>query len=163
MEYATGVAHPAGRSTQCCIVAEVAQAHDGSLGTAHAFIDACARAGAKARRRSAAIESVGAASGIVPGCLAGRAVMVSARAGETSKASAPISATKSRRRKARKSCNCLEALDTAGFIWFYRSQEKGADDATQMVSLDAIIGSACLSRPSGELTIATPVNRSTNL
>ena len=65
----------------------------------------------------------------------------------------------------------LEALDTAGFIWFYRSQEKGADDATQIVSfdatqivsLDSIIGSACLSRPSGELTIATPVNRSTNL
>ena len=48
MEHATSVAHPAGMSTQCCIVAEVAQAHDGSLGTAHAFIDACARAGADA-------------------------------------------------------------------------------------------------------------------
>src|SRR5215467_9214956 len=48
MEHATDVAHPAGLSTQCCIVAEVAQAHDGSLGTAHAFIDACARAGADA-------------------------------------------------------------------------------------------------------------------
>ena len=35
-----------GVGTQCC-VAEVAQAHDG-LGTAHAFIDACARAGADA-------------------------------------------------------------------------------------------------------------------
>jgi N-acetylneuraminate synthase len=48
MEHATVVAHPAGRSTSCCVVAEVAQAHDGSLGTAHAFIDACARAGADA-------------------------------------------------------------------------------------------------------------------
>src|SRR5919199_176992 len=48
MEHATAVAHPAGLSTRCCIVAEVAQAHDGSLGTAHAFIDACARAGADA-------------------------------------------------------------------------------------------------------------------
>ena len=33
---------------QCFIVAEVAQAHDGSLGTAHAFIDAIANAGADA-------------------------------------------------------------------------------------------------------------------
>src|ERR671925_320777 len=48
MEHAIDVAHPASLSTQCCIVAEVAQAHDGSLGTAHAFIDACARAGADA-------------------------------------------------------------------------------------------------------------------
>src|SRR5215813_14314155 len=40
--------YPAGLSTQCYIVAEIAQAHDGSLGTAHAFIDACARAGADA-------------------------------------------------------------------------------------------------------------------
>ena len=48
MEQPTAVAHPAGMSTQCCIVAEVAQAHDGSLGTAHAFIDACACAGADA-------------------------------------------------------------------------------------------------------------------
>src|SRR5947207_6073547 len=31
-----------------CIVGEVAQAHDGSLGMAHAFIDAVARAGADA-------------------------------------------------------------------------------------------------------------------
>lgn len=30
---------------RCLVVAEVAQAHDGSLGTAHAFIDACARRG----------------------------------------------------------------------------------------------------------------------
>ncbi len=30
----------------CLVVAEVAQAHDGSLGTAHAYIDAAARAGA---------------------------------------------------------------------------------------------------------------------
>ena len=33
---------------RCLIVAEVAQAHDGSLGTAHAFIDAAADAGADA-------------------------------------------------------------------------------------------------------------------
>jgi N,N'-diacetyllegionaminate synthase len=32
----------------CLVVAEVAQAHDGSLGTAHAYIDAVARAGAGA-------------------------------------------------------------------------------------------------------------------
>ena len=32
----------------CTIIAEVAQAHDGSLGTAHAYIDAAARAGADA-------------------------------------------------------------------------------------------------------------------
>ena len=32
----------------CMIVAEVAQAHDGSLGSAHAFIDAIANAGADA-------------------------------------------------------------------------------------------------------------------
>jgi N,N'-diacetyllegionaminate synthase len=33
---------------RCVAIAEVAQAHDGSLGTAHAFIDAIARAGADA-------------------------------------------------------------------------------------------------------------------
>ena len=33
---------------QCLIIAEVAQAHDGSLGTAHAFIDAVAKTGAHA-------------------------------------------------------------------------------------------------------------------
>ncbi|HYO82395.1 MAG TPA: N-acetylneuraminate synthase family protein [Bryobacteraceae bacterium] len=33
---------------RCLIIAEVAQAHDGSLGTAHAYIDAAARAGADA-------------------------------------------------------------------------------------------------------------------
>ncbi|HEY5866580.1 MAG TPA: N-acetylneuraminate synthase family protein [Candidatus Tectomicrobia bacterium] len=48
MEHDTAMPNPAGLSTSCCIVAEVAQAHDGSLGTAHAFIDACARAGADA-------------------------------------------------------------------------------------------------------------------
>ena len=37
-----------GRSQRCQIIAEVAQAHDGSLGHAHAFIDAIARAGADA-------------------------------------------------------------------------------------------------------------------
>ena len=35
-------------SRQCLIIAEVGQAHDGSLGLAHAFIDAIARAGADA-------------------------------------------------------------------------------------------------------------------
>jgi len=33
---------------RCLVIAEVAQAHDGSLGTAHAFIDAIAKAGADA-------------------------------------------------------------------------------------------------------------------
>jgi N,N'-diacetyllegionaminate synthase len=37
-----------GSSRRCLIIAEVAQAHDGSLGMAHAFIDAAARAGADA-------------------------------------------------------------------------------------------------------------------
>lgn len=37
-----------GAGRPCLIVAEVAQAHDGSLGTAHAFIDAVAAAGASA-------------------------------------------------------------------------------------------------------------------
>src|SRR5690606_20819157 len=35
-------------SGRCLVIAEVAQAHDGSLGTAHAYIDAVARAGADA-------------------------------------------------------------------------------------------------------------------
>ena len=34
----------------CVIIGEVAQAHDGSLGMAHAFIDAIAAAGADAAR-----------------------------------------------------------------------------------------------------------------
>lgn len=37
-----------GGGAPCFVVAEVAQAHDGSLGTAHAFIDAVAEAGADA-------------------------------------------------------------------------------------------------------------------
>ena len=37
-----------GRGAPCLIIAEVAQAHDGSLGTAHAYIDAIANAGADA-------------------------------------------------------------------------------------------------------------------
>ena len=37
-----------GPDAPCFVVAEVAQAHDGSLGTAHAYIDAAARAGADA-------------------------------------------------------------------------------------------------------------------
>ena len=39
---------PVGPGHPCWIVAEVAQAHDGSLGTAHAYIDAAASAGANA-------------------------------------------------------------------------------------------------------------------
>lgn len=35
-------------SAPCAIIAEIAQAHDGSLGAAHAYIDACAAAGATA-------------------------------------------------------------------------------------------------------------------
>jgi N,N'-diacetyllegionaminate synthase len=37
-----------GAGSPCLVVGEVAQAHDGSLGTAHAFIDAIAKAGAGA-------------------------------------------------------------------------------------------------------------------
>lgn len=37
-----------GQSLPCMIIGEVAQAHDGSLGMAHAFIDAIANAGADA-------------------------------------------------------------------------------------------------------------------
>jgi N-acetylneuraminate synthase len=37
-----------GPGTPCLVVAEVAQAHDGSLGTAHAYVDAVAKAGADA-------------------------------------------------------------------------------------------------------------------
>jgi N-acetylneuraminate synthase len=37
-----------GNKRECLIIAEVAQAHDGSLGAAHAYIDAIARAGADA-------------------------------------------------------------------------------------------------------------------
>lgn len=36
------------RAPQCLVIAEVAQAHDGSLGLAHSFVDAVARAGADA-------------------------------------------------------------------------------------------------------------------
>src|SRR5258706_14691407 len=44
-----GPKHRAGWDTSgCLIIAEVAQAHDGSLGLAHAFIDAIASAGADA-------------------------------------------------------------------------------------------------------------------
>jgi N-acetylneuraminate synthase len=40
--------HDPGRFSRCTIIAEVAQAHDGSLGMAHAYIDAIADAGADA-------------------------------------------------------------------------------------------------------------------
>lgn len=39
---------PVGRGKPCLIIAEIAQAHDGSLGMAHAFIDAVSAAGADA-------------------------------------------------------------------------------------------------------------------
>src|SRR5579863_622881 len=37
-----------GGSYPCLVIAEIAQAHDGSLGTAHAYIDAIAKTGADA-------------------------------------------------------------------------------------------------------------------
>ena len=37
-----------GAGAPCFVIAEVAQAHDGSLGTAHAYIDAAAKSGADA-------------------------------------------------------------------------------------------------------------------
>lgn len=46
-ENRTWLAHPA-EGAPCTIIAEVAQAHDGSLGAAHAYIDCAARTGADA-------------------------------------------------------------------------------------------------------------------
>ena len=47
--YPTGIAEQLlGSARRCLVVGEVAQAHDGSLGMAHAFIDAIANAGADA-------------------------------------------------------------------------------------------------------------------
>jgi hypothetical protein len=63
-------------------------------------------AGSKASQRSGCIGSVWDASGIFPGDIAGREVMVSARVGSTSKSSAHISVTKSRRRNGRQSYSC---------------------------------------------------------
>ncbi len=40
--------HEVGSGATCFVIAEVAQAHDGSLGTAHAYIDAVAKTGAQA-------------------------------------------------------------------------------------------------------------------
>ncbi len=40
--------HTIGTNHPCFIIAEVAQAHDGSLGAAHAYIDAVAKTGANA-------------------------------------------------------------------------------------------------------------------
>ena len=48
MTLADALTRPSGIDRGCRIVAEIAQAHDGSLGTAHAYIDAVARAGADA-------------------------------------------------------------------------------------------------------------------
>src|SRR5258707_5988881 len=44
----THLARPVGQHSACLIIGEVAQAHDGSLGMAHAYIDAIAEAGADA-------------------------------------------------------------------------------------------------------------------
>ena len=44
----SSIAFPASGGTGCIIIGEVAQTHDGSLGIAHAFIDAIANAGADA-------------------------------------------------------------------------------------------------------------------
>ena len=43
-------------SAACAIIAEVAQAHDGSLGMAHAFIDSAAKAGVDAITRNLSVE-----------------------------------------------------------------------------------------------------------
>ena len=40
--------NPFGDERRCAVIAEIAQAHDGSLGAAHAYIDAAAQAGADA-------------------------------------------------------------------------------------------------------------------
>ena len=48
LDAGVAVVRPVGTSQACYIVAEMAQAHDGSLGTAHAYIDAIAKAGADA-------------------------------------------------------------------------------------------------------------------
>lgn len=40
--------HLIGAGQPCFVIAEIAQAHDGSLGTAHAYVDAAARSGATA-------------------------------------------------------------------------------------------------------------------
>jgi N,N'-diacetyllegionaminate synthase len=48
MTLADALTRPSGIGRGCYIVAEIAQAHDGSLGTAHAYIDAVKKAGADA-------------------------------------------------------------------------------------------------------------------
>jgi N,N'-diacetyllegionaminate synthase len=48
MTLANALNRPSEIGQDCYIVAEIAQAHDGSLGTAHAYIDAVAKAGADA-------------------------------------------------------------------------------------------------------------------
>ena len=40
--------HKIGTGCPCFIIAEIGQAHDGSLGTAHAYIDAVAKTGVQA-------------------------------------------------------------------------------------------------------------------
>ncbi len=46
--FAAQARNPSGAPSECLVIAEVAQAHDGSLGIAHSFIDAIADAGANA-------------------------------------------------------------------------------------------------------------------
>ncbi|MGH7793399.1 MAG: N-acetylneuraminate synthase family protein [Candidatus Binatia bacterium] len=48
VETAVTPRRPFGSGDACCIVAEIGQAHDGSLGMAHAYIDAVSNAGADA-------------------------------------------------------------------------------------------------------------------
>src|SRR5687768_2283778 len=48
MSFKSHFSNSTGRSIGCLIVGEVAQTHDGSLGMAHAFVDAIANAGADA-------------------------------------------------------------------------------------------------------------------
>ena len=52
-----------GRGKPCVIVGEVGQAHEGSLGMAHAFIDAIANAGADAVKFQTHIASAESTSG----------------------------------------------------------------------------------------------------
>ena len=52
----------------CFVIAEVAQAHDGSLGAAHAFIDAAARCGVDAIKYQTHIAASNSHTGWHPAC-----------------------------------------------------------------------------------------------